>query len=213
MNPLSGIRTSLLKLFGYEQIYTLYKDAVTAYGWKKSAKVSACVDRDGNPIPWITYPAIDVLHDGLQAELRVFEFGCGNSTLWWAKHVKAVHSVEHEQAWYDTISKKMPPHVTLTHVPLEYDGAYCRQVQKAGPWNIVVVDGRDRVNCVKQSLDVLTPDGVIVLDNSDRAEYREGIDLLKSRSFRQLRLRGMAPLITYISETSIFYRDGNCLGL
>lgn len=213
MNPLSSIRSSLLKLFGYEQIYALYKDAITAYGWKNSSKVNACVDRNGSPIPWITYPAIDVLLSGVRPGLRVFEFGCGNSTLWWAEHVETVHSVEHEQAWYNIIRKKMPKHVELTHIDLEYGGVYCRQVQKAGPWHIVIVDGRDRVNCIKQSLDVLTPDGVIVLDNSDRPAYQEGIDLLKSRSFRQLRLRGMAPLITYISETSIFYRDGNCLGL
>ncbi|MBA4108366.1 MAG: FkbM family methyltransferase [Leptothrix sp. (in: Bacteria)] len=213
MNPLSGIRTSLLKAFGYEQIYALYKDAVTAYGWKKSAKVKACVDRDGQPIPWITYPAIDVLQDGIRPDLRVFEFGCGNSTLWWAKHVKTVHSVEHEQGWHQAIVQRMPAHVTLTYVALERGGAYCQQVRQAGPWHIVVVDGRDRVNCIKQSLEALSPDGVIVLDNSDRAEYQEGIELLKAQGFRQLRLRGMAPLITYISQTSIFYRDGNCLGL
>lgn len=208
-----NLRTSLLKLFGYDQLYALYKDAITAYGWKKSAKVNACVDRDGHPIPWIAYPAIDVLQDGLRPDLRVFEFGSGNSTLWWARHVKSVHSVEHEQGWYDTVSKKMPAHVVLSHVPLVRDGDYCRRVQQAGPWDIVVVDGRDRVNCIKQSLQALTATGIIVLDNSDRDEYKEGIELLKQQGFRQLRLRGLAPLITYITQTSIFYRDGNCLGL
>lgn len=208
-----NMRKLLIKICGYDQIYALYKGAITAYGWKHSAKINACVDRDGQPIPWIAYPAIDVLEAGIHSELRVFEYGSGNSTLWWARHVKSIHSVESDKDWYDAVCKKVPGHVTLHYVPLVRDGDYCRRVQEGDAWHIIVVDGRDRVNCIKQSLPMLAPTGVLVLDNSDRDEYLEGIDMLKAQGFRELRLRGLAPLITYITQTSIFYRDGNCLNL
>ena len=36
----------------------------------------------------------------VRPNLRVFEYGCGNSSLWWAQRVEKVVSVEHDEAWY-----------------------------------------------------------------------------------------------------------------
>ncbi len=208
------VRNALFKLLGYEHIYALYKDGLSVYGWRRSAREQACVDADGQPVPWITYPTIDLLKERVQASFRVFEFGSGNSTLWWSRHVANVHSVEHDKDWFAKVSGRMPANVKLDFIELEYGGDYCRKVgQSDGPWDIVVVDGRDRVNCIKQSLSALRDNGVLILDNSDRTEYNEGMDLLKANGFKQLRLRGLAPLISYVSETSVFYRDQNCLDL
>ena len=55
--------------------------------------------------------------------------------------------------------------------------------------------------------------GVLILDNSDRENYKEGIEFVLNNGFRQLPLRGLAPIVNCICETSIFYRDKNCLGL
>lgn len=40
-----------------------------------------CVDRDGNPLPWYTYPAIEYLSQFDYGEKTIFEFGCGYSSL------------------------------------------------------------------------------------------------------------------------------------
>lgn len=44
-----------------------------------------CVDRDGNPLPWYTYPAIEYLSQFDYGEKTIFEFGCGYSSLFWAE--------------------------------------------------------------------------------------------------------------------------------
>lgn len=53
------------------------------YGQFKTIKNWECVDKDGNPIPWYTYPAIEFLNSLDFSSKNVFEYGTGNSTLWW----------------------------------------------------------------------------------------------------------------------------------
>lgn len=35
----------------------------------------------------------------------VIEYGCDNSTLWWANRVKHVISCEHDRQWYEEMKK------------------------------------------------------------------------------------------------------------
>ncbi len=50
-------------------------------------------------IPWFTYPSIDFLKDILRKELKVLEYGCGYSSLFFKKMVDELYTVEHDQAW------------------------------------------------------------------------------------------------------------------
>jgi hypothetical protein len=64
-----------------------------------------CVDRDGNPLPWYTYPAIEYLSQFDYGEKTIFEFGCGYSSLFWAERAaKVIGEVldELEQIWIDS---------------------------------------------------------------------------------------------------------------
>ncbi len=213
MNPVKRAAWALMGRLGLQEIYTLSRDGLATYGWVRSARSGTSVDAAGEPVPWIAYPAIDLLGARIGGDVRVFEFGCGNSTLWWARRAASVHSVEHDRGWYDRMSKVVPDNVRLEFVPLEYGGKYSRQVQEGGPYDVVVVDGRDRVNGMRNAPGNLTPRGVVILDNSDRAEYAEGMQFLEASGFRRLPLRGLAPIVTYVTETSIFYRPDNVLGL
>jgi len=47
----------------------------------------------------MTYPAIRFLERRLSNSLEVFEFGSGNSTLWWAERVSRIDSCEHDAQW------------------------------------------------------------------------------------------------------------------
>lgn len=212
-NLLRPIVEATLKKTGLLYIFRLKRNAIKAYGWEASATTYASIDKDFNPIPWITYPAIDFLSRRITRDLKVFEYGSGNSTLWWAKHTSTVSSVEHDLNWYNKVKSEIPNNASIRHVELSYDGEYCRALQCGQDWNVIVVDGRDRVNCLKQSINNISDNGIIVLDNSDREEYQEGIDFLIGHGYRKIEFRGLAPIVTYISETSIFYKPGNCLGL
>lgn len=183
-------------------------------GWFRSFREERSVDLDGNPIPWLTYPAIAFIARRIRPDMSVFEYGCGSSTLWWAQRVKEVVACEHDREWYRSVVTKVPDNATVHHVPLEYGGEYCHKVSATGKkFDIVVVDGRDRVNCVRNAVGSLAPGGVFIWDNSDREEYREGYQLLFDQGFKKIEFTGMIPIMSCRSETGIFYRQENCLGI
>jgi len=183
-------------------------------GWLRSFREGRSVDASGAPLPWLTYPALEFLAARIRPEWRVFEYGSGASTHWWAKRVREVVSVEHDPGWYAKVRGGLPANAKLSHVPLVPGGDYARSAaREPGGFDVVVIDGRDRVNCARAALVGLQPRGVIVWDNSDRADYAEGYALLAAAGFRKVPFVGMAPVFNQKSETGVFYRDGNVLGL
>ena len=50
-------------------------------------------------VPWLTFAAIHFLEARLRREMRVFEYGSGGSTLFFALQARSVVSVEHDAAW------------------------------------------------------------------------------------------------------------------
>jgi hypothetical protein len=67
-------------------------------GWFASVESREAVDGEGS-IPWFTYPAISFLKTVIRPRWRVFEYGAGGSTAWWAKQVATLVSVEHDPEW------------------------------------------------------------------------------------------------------------------
>lgn len=45
-------------------------------------------------------------------------------------------------------------------------------------FDVVIVDGRARISCVKSAMKKPTASELLVLDNSDRSEYRPAVDVL-----------------------------------
>lgn len=206
---------ALLEPLGLRSAYSLLTQGpLRDDGWLRSFREGRAVDAGGRPIPWITYPAIEFLARRVKPEWRVFEYGAGASTRWWAAHVHDVVSVEHDRAWYERVSEGLPANVRLSHVPLEPAGAYAASAAaEPGAYEVIVIDGRDRVNCARASLVGLARGGVIVWDNSDRPGYAEGYALLAAAGFRKVPFIGMIPVHNQKSETGVFYRDENVLGL
>lgn len=188
-----------------------YLDSV---GWLESFRRRIPVDRKGAPLPWFTYASILFLEPRILPAMSVFEYGCGCSTLWWASRVATVFSCEHEKEWFDKIKPLLPPSVSLRQVDLVRGGEYCRVVADyTDAFDIIVIDGRDRVNCCRNSLGALKPGGAIIWDNSDRPDYREGYDFLRDKGFKRLDFGGMGPINPDAWCTSVFYRPKNCLGI
>lgn len=199
----------LYSLYSLKKIGPLKED-----GWFRSVKENRCVDFNGNPLPWLTYPAIEFLGKRVHSNMSVFEYGCGESTYWWAGMVSEVISVEHDEKWYGKIQLKLPENVTLSHVKLDYGGDYCRMVSNyVNRFDIIVIDGRDRIHCAMNSLTALKPDGIIIWDNSDRREYEEGYNFLFKNGFRKIEFVGLSPIWNVKAETGIFYRQNNCMNI
>jgi hypothetical protein len=73
------------------------------------------VDSAGEPVPWYTYPAIEYLQQFDFSTRSVFEYGSGNSTLFWSRRAAHVVSVEDEEGWFEQMRPRVPPNCTLRH--------------------------------------------------------------------------------------------------
>jgi hypothetical protein len=183
-------------------------------GWYRTVRRRACVDAEGNAIPWWSYSFLLFLRERLRPSLTVYEYGSGNSTLWLASRVRSIRTVETNQAWYERLRSRLPDNVEMQFIQYERNGEYCRAIQSFHEaFDIVIIDGFDRVRCAKNCLGALTPAGVVVFDDSHQEHLREGREFLASKGFRRLDFYGFAPQDDDNHCTSVFYRDGNCLGI
>lgn len=189
----------------------LLEDGLRVSGWLRSAKVGRPVTAEGLPLPWYTYGAIHFLEDRLQPGIRVFEFGCGQSTLWFAARTAQVVSVEHDARWHGDISAGAPSNSTLVLRP--DPGAYVAEISRHDPsFDVIAVDGLYRADCARQAVARLSGDGVIVWDNSDWDEFEQARDqVAELQAFRELRFTGFGPCSARFRATSILYRSQNCL--
>ena len=138
-------------------------------GWFVSYKQKEAVDKNKRPIPWCTYAFIKFLEPRLNKNMNVFEFGCGNSTRWYAQLAGKVSAVEHDEEWFDKIKNSLPENAGVTFSSLG-DGEYYEKAATKSKelYDLIVVDGRKRNQSVRHSIDWLSKDGVLILDNSER---------------------------------------------
>lgn len=60
--------------------------------------------------PWISFAAIQFLKNILKKDMRVYEYGSGGSTLFFASRVNNVISTEHNRNWYNTVVEEINHH-------------------------------------------------------------------------------------------------------
>jgi precorrin-6B methylase 2 len=209
--------STLFKL-NFKTFSALLSQAYSGYlidnGWFGSFNTDSAIDKNGNPIPWTTYPFIDFIKERLKNTFAVFEFGSGSSTLFYAAHVYQVVSVEHDKRWFDKVNEKVPKNVKLILKELNVVKSYSEVLTEINQnFQIIVVDGLERVKCIRNSIEYLSNDGIIILDDSERQEYEEAIIFLKKIGFKQIDFWGIAPCVLFKKCTSIFYRTNNCLGI
>jgi hypothetical protein len=188
---------------------------LTRSGWIKSNWTRAPVDASGEPLPWYTYPAIEFLGGRIKPSMRVFEYGSGQSTRWWARHVAEVHAVEDDREWFDRVARTLPANVDLRYADSAGDG-YVRSIAERGaPFDVVVIDGSVRDECARECIASLTPEGVVVFDNTEEPQlFGAGLGHLADSGFRRIDFYGVAPLNMDATATSVLYRPGrNCFGL
>lgn len=153
------------------------------------------------PVPWFTYPAIEYLKRFDFSDKKVFEYGAGHSSLFWASRAMTVTTVESDEKWHAHIASKRPPNLKLYLEP-EKD-KYVSSIGRDGAmYDVIVIDGQWRNACADRCADHLADRGMIIFDNSDR-RY-EGCAKLRARGFFQVDFSGFNPINGYTSTTSIF---------
>ena len=174
-----------------------------AYGHAASSRAQLPIDGDGNPTPWYTYSAIAYLSQLDFSENTVFEYGSGNSTLWWGARSKHVVSVERAEAWARKVSRQadaLPVEILEATGRDEYVSAL------DAVFDVIVVDGDWRGACAERALTALAPGGLIVVDNAD---WYPGIcAMLRAADLIQVDFSGFGPVNPYTWTTSLFlHRD------
>lgn len=172
------------------------------YGVVQTADVNRPFDRNGQPLPLYTYPAIEYLTQFDYRTKRVFEYGAGSSTLFWMQRAQQLVSVDNDPHWYSMLKPRLGGHVTL-HLE-EADGfPYCIE-RYEHPFDVIVIDGSGyRYDCAEVALPHLAPGGLIVLDNADWHHHTAA--LLKRSGLLQVDMTGFKPTEHHTSTTSLFF--------
>jgi hypothetical protein len=197
-----------LHLAGIIQLWL--KSGLTEDGWFKSFHAQQSLDAQGNPVPWFNYTFIKFLETRLKPTMTIFEYGSGNSTLWLAGKVQSIKAVEHDQLWVEKLKYRLPKNAQVVFQSLENKEKYVQEVAQEGIlYDLVIVDGRERNNCMKACLPCLSAQGVIVLDNAERESYLPARQLLAENGFKCLEFWGMPAGSAHNACTALYYREGN----
>lgn len=199
----------------YLALSFLAKDYLTPKGWFKSKFSRMPLNNNNDPIPWFTYSSIYFISQKLNKKsFSVFEFGSGNSTLYFASRVKRIVSVEYDAEFYKLINQKLENLDNVSYIFANLGVNYFQQIlNHKNEFDIIIIDGRERIECAKNCISALKEDGLIIWDNSDRKEYNEGYLFLEGNGFKRIDFRGHGPISSSEWETSIFYRDKNCFDI
>jgi hypothetical protein len=118
--------------------------------------------------PWMTNDEIELLEKYINKESIVLEYGSGSSTVWFAKRVHKLFSVEHHKQWYENINNSLidSQNVEYYFIPPSkewvdyYDGSSIefydyinKPLEKINNLDLCLVDGRARIDCCRAVID------------------------------------------------------------
>ncbi len=202
-----------IKYHAYQRLIANQSSYLYQTGWIQNLLTGIPNSVNAGPVPWMNYSFMSFLDQRLSPNFRLLEFGSGQSTLYFASRVSEVVSIEYDASWLQYIQQSMPSNVMVIGQDQDNDGVYCRAANDQGLFEVVVVDGRDRVNCCIQAVNNLNDNGVIILDDSQRPQYQNAFRHLEALNFKHLTIQGLKPTGTSIDQTTVFYRSNNCLGI
>jgi len=174
-------------------------------------------------LPWFSFGAIRELDRRITARHRVFEFGSGGSTFFFARRAASIVTIESDPGWHERVQQlvraRSLQNVSCVLHPLGDDNAadyrnnpFFREVLTA-QWDVVVIDsfcghgiggphGGLRPYAFELALPQVAPGGLLVLDDSWMFP-----ELLAPRDGWEIRdFRGPGPCRYGVTSTAIFQR-------
>lgn len=158
-------------------------------GHTRSTALNASVDKSGQSIPWLPYPAIEVLEQLIRPTDSALEIGGGHSTRWLSRRVETVTTVEDDAQWAMKIRSWELPNVEVVSEAL------------TDSCDVILIDGSDdRVGWLEEAEN--TGARLIVFDNWDRYDIERG---------NAITISGIAPGVVEPNTTAfVFQRPGEC---
>ncbi len=147
---------------------------------KKKPVDLATVSKAEHPMDLLDEPKIffeNILKE--YKKVDVLEWGAGYSTKYFPKMLEQEgidytwDSIEHNKGWYDEILTWNVKDVTLKYAT-QNSADYLIPPKKK--YDVIYVDGRNRVNCLKKAKELLKPNGIVFLHDAERPRYAAGFD-------------------------------------
>ena len=177
--------------------------------------------------PWTSQASISIFEALLKKDMTGFEYGSGNSTVFFARHLGQFTSVEHHEQWFKIVKQKLE-HLNIVNVDYHFippkpdttSNVSFKDFPSVPPdfkirndyqdyfsfitrfpinhFDFILIDGRARVECAMMAIPRLKPGGIFVLDNSDRSRYEP--------IFRQLKDWKMINTTTGLFDTTLWFK-------
>lgn len=139
------------------------------------------IDPSNNCVfPWFTHPFLTVLASWTNLEgKRILEYGGGRSTAWWRKKCWYVCTIDTNQQWaadiaYECNYAGVPGNGDILFVDASEgdrtrEAEYVHAGDEFGPFDIIVVDGIFRYECMIHGISLLSKNGgILIVDNWDQ---------------------------------------------
>ena len=128
---------------------------------------------------------------------KVFEFGTGYSTIWWQNKNVNYHAVEDNKQWYDMIKDK---------TNIKHESNYNKYIESIYDYNykfdVIVIDGVVRFDCIKPALNKIKDNGIIIFDNTDW--HKNSKEKLDKSDLIPIHFHGFKPLHVDSETTSCY---------
>ena len=184
-------------------------------------------------IPWMNYYVIQFIKSRMDDIEHVFEYGSGQSTIFWINNGKHVVSIEHDKEFFEGLHDVVAdsalcryllrePEINEDNVSMDDGGvdmysssrykgynfrSYSQSIREYDDhtFDVVVVDGRARSSCIRESMTKLKEGGMLVLDNSSRESYKE---VQESMLFDWVKYEFIGPVrgLEYVEKTTVYIR-------
>ncbi len=151
--------------------YTIY------YLWNRLRL--ALYEKKNPGAPWMPRTVNAFLDCWLSFDDVGFEFGSGRSTLWLAKRVGALISVESDEAWHSEVIGQLEKE-NCRNVKLEFKSVLPKGKILSSPYvlsvdefpdssfDFIIVDGKHRGHCAMRSIPKLRQGGILIIDDVHR---------------------------------------------
>lgn len=133
---------------------------------------------DLRQIPWLADEEMQIMASLFETQrpVTVLEWGIGGSTVYWPQQYDFIErwvAIEHVKDYAEAVVGQVLDVVQV----LQLDPPdYWQRADGLGPFNMILVDGRHRVKCLKVAAKILASKGIAVLHDSGRERYKPAWD-------------------------------------
>ena len=131
------------------------------------------VDPQIKPQLWLTPPVAAFVTKLLSniTDAKILEFGSGCSTAFFAQYTPNLISIEHSAKWHQIVLDYLVKNKIQVDLRLITNNYYQEcETLPSNYFDLILIDGQHRMNCLRAARNLVKPGGVIMLDDSEMNE-------------------------------------------